>query len=86
MKAESSQGTAAAADGHLLSDDLFKMLKFVQKTEFSSIEKKYRQHQIVEAFTFLCRKVNVYDEATKMYNLSKSEILQKIFNCKESYP
>ena len=61
------------------------MLKFVQKQEFSDPSKSYKQSQILSAFTFLCKKVNVYDEESKIYSLFKSEILQKIFNCSKSF-
>ena len=68
----------------LLADDLLKMLKFVQKQEFSDPSIYYKQSQILSAFT-LYKKVNVYDEESRIYSLFKSEILQKILKCSMSF-
>ena len=70
---------------YILSDDLYKMLKFVRKKEFENPSAPYKQDRIIDAFTFLCKKVNVFDEVTKKFNLKQSEILQKIFNNTDSF-
>ena len=45
------------------------MLKFVRKKEFENPSAPYKQDRIIDAFTFLCKKVNVFDEVTKKFNL-----------------
>ena len=51
------------------------MLKFVQKEDFKDPTGAYSQIKIMDAFRFLCNKVNVFDEITQTYDLNKSEIL-----------
>ena len=68
-----------------LEEDLFKMLRFVEKTKFSNKEKTYEKKLIQETFTMLCKKVNVYNQVQQAFDLSKSEILQKIFDSQDIF-
>ena len=77
--------TSVNSPKFVLAEDLFKMLKFVRKDEFTDQKGAYTKERILSAFTFLCQKVNVYDQQMEEYNLSKSDILQRIFNCSETF-
>ena len=55
------------------------MLRFVEKEKFVDRTAKYEKQLIKETFTKLCKKVSVYNEASKTFDLGKSDIFQKIF-------
>ena len=84
--AVAQQAPADQADEYyFLADELFKMLKFVRKEEFTTSKIAYAKQRILSTFTYLCLKVNVFEEDTQQYNLAKSDILQRIFNCKDTF-
>lgn len=61
------------------------MLRFVEKDKFVDKTQYFTQEQILKTFTDLCKKVNVFDPETRVFDLNKSEILQKIFGCNQVF-
>ena len=55
------------------------MLRFIEKEKYNDREGWYDKNDIQETFTRLCKKLNVYSEASCSFDLSKSDIFQKIF-------